>query len=380
MRKIFNIETSSEAEWDAILKIIRESFLNKYFTGFEISVPYKIYNSNAFNEWLEKLMRECRVNNSCMAYRFWRFDEHIMASDASYHKIIFRKAYAIDKEGNENLSKHCKNLENELTNAKYELSICQEQRNNYANHVEKLEEVNKHYENAVIPELKKQIEELQERNKRLMADNVLLKTLHDEHCENQKKEINLLLKQKDKLEKKLEACKNHQIDMMAYRDEVIGKISREKNELENANTAQTRYIEEFEENMKKGNEQYNKLNERYKRLKDAYDDLKFNKFSSDEKYRKLEENWSEKYNDLQNSIDLKNRRIASLEQDTKTKGDVIKQKNSEICYLKSEIEKIKILNENVKHLERENECLRELYSCAVESSKKIIDQLRKEKE
>lgn len=95
-----------------------------------------------------------------------------------------------------------------------------------------------------------------------------------EHCENQRKEIALLLKQKAKLEKKLEECKNDKFDMMAYRDDIIGKISREKNELENANKAQTRYIKEMEENMKAGNEQYKKLKDEYDSLEEKYEDKK----------------------------------------------------------------------------------------------------------
>lgn len=94
------------------------------------------------------------------------------------------------------------------------------------------------------------------------------------HCENQKKEINLLLKQKEKLEKKLEECKNDKFDMMAYRDDIIGKISREKNELENANKSQLRYINEMEANIKKGNEEYKKLKDEYDTLKDKYTDKK----------------------------------------------------------------------------------------------------------
>ena len=353
MKKIFSIETSSEAEWAAVLKIIQESFDDKYFTEFEILIPYRIYNSNAFNEWLEELMRVCRVNNS---YRFWRFDEHISTCDTSYRRIIFRKAV---------------NDEDEKT--------------------------------------------LEETYKFLNTSNGALQS----HCENQRKEINLLLKQKNKLKKELEECKNSQVDMLAYRDDIIGKISREKNKLENANKSQTRYIEKLLENIKKGNEQYNKLKEDYKALYDRklknavkeYDELKNNYYILEEAYKKLDaryngekENWSEKYGELQDSINLKNRRIASLEQGTKTQSDVINHKNSEICYLKSEIEKwkeaclrhqvdvnnfqgayteaterVNALKENIEHLERENEHLRELYSCTVESSKKIIDRLRKEK-
>ena len=141
---------------------------------------------------------------------------------------------------------------------------------------------------------------------------------------------------------------------------------------------------------------YDELKNNYYILKEAYVAL-------DDRYHREKEIWTDKYNELQDSIALKNRRITSLEQGTKTQSDVINHKNSEICNLKSEIEKwkdaylrsqvdvnnfqcayteatekVKILNENIEHLEKENEHLRELYSCAVEGSKKIIDKLRKE--
>lgn len=234
MKKIFSIETSSEAEWAAVLKIIQESFDDKYFTEFEISIPYRIYNSNAFNEWLEELMRVCRVNNS---YRFWRFDEHIATCDTSYRRIIFRKV------------------------VNDEMEIVKEQRNNYARRVEELEESIKSYEYCVVPGL-------------------------EEKCKNQAREINLLLKQKDKLEKKLEEYKNHQVDMLAYRDDVIGKISREKNKLENANKSQLRYIEEMEGNMKKGNEQYKKLRDDYDVLEEKFNKVFKNYEILEEKYEK----------------------------------------------------------------------------------------------
>lgn len=123
------------------------------------------------------------------------------------------------------------------------------------------------------------------------------------HCENQKKEINLLLKQKEKLEKELEACKNHKIDMMAYRDDIIGKISREKNELENANSSQLRYINEMEANMKKGNEEYKKLKDEYDRLEEAYEKrrsqtLKYHSVYDFEQLKKQKEYYRKKVHEL----------------------------------------------------------------------------------
>lgn len=123
------------------------------------------------------------------------------------------------------------------------------------------------------------------------------------HCENQRKEINLLLKQKEKLVKELEACKNHKIDMMAYRDDIIGKISREKNELENANSSQLRYINEMEANMKKGNEEYKKLKDEYDRLEEAYEKrrsqtLKYHSVYDFEQLKKQKEYYRKKVHEL----------------------------------------------------------------------------------
>jgi chromosome segregation ATPase len=144
--------------------------------------------------------------------------------------------------------------------------------------------------------------------------------------------------------------------------------------------------------------EYDKLKNDHNCLKEAYKAL-------DDRYNRERENFSEKYNELKDSIDSKNRMIASLEKGAKTQGNIIVQKTSEICALRSELEKykeaylrsqvdvdnfqrayteetekVKTLNENIEHLERENEHLRELYSCTVESSKKIIDKLRKGKD
>lgn len=90
------------------------------------------------------------------------------------------------------------------------------------------------------------------------------------HCKNQRKEITLLLKQKDKLKKELEECKNKRADMLAYRDDIIREIYEEKNELENVNKCQTKYIKEMEANMAKSNEQYKKLKSKYDALKEHY--------------------------------------------------------------------------------------------------------------
>lgn len=143
----------------------------------------------------------------------------------------------------------------------------------------------------------KMVSDLEESNKLLDANNSSLQS----HCENQKKEINLLFKQKDKLEKKLEACEKHQVDMLAYRDDIIGEISREKNELENANKSQTRYIEEMEENMAKGNEYVENLKHDYGILKDKYDRARYDYDALKERYDKLLKDY-EKKKHLINSI------------------------------------------------------------------------------
>ena len=149
--------------------------------------------------------------------------------------------------------------------------------------------------------------DLEEINKHLDANNSALQS----HCENQKKEINLLLKQKKKLKKELEACKNHQVDTPAYRDDIIGQISREKNELENANKAQTRYIKEMEENMKKGNEQYNELKHDYGILKGKYDRLEeaFKKLSADHDYGILKGKY-DRLNDNYNALEEKRNKLS----------------------------------------------------------------------
>lgn len=179
----------------------------------------------------------------------------------------------------------------------------------------------------------------------------------EQHNDNQRKEINQLLKANEELKREIQGLKT-----------MTGSVEKE----------------------------YDKLKNDHNLLKEAYAKL-------DDRYNREKEIWSEKHNELQDSNNLKNCRISSLEKGMKTQSDVINQKNSEICYLKSEIEKwkeaclrhqvdvnnfqgayteatekVKILNENIEHLERENEYLRELYSCTVESSKKIIDKLKKE--
>lgn len=141
--------------------------------------------------------------------------------------------------------------------------------------------------------------DLEEINKHLDFNNSSLQS----HCENQKKEINLLLKQKDKLEKKLEACEKHRVDMLTYRDDIIGKISLEKNELENANKSQLRYINEMEANMKNGNKQYKKLKDEYGALKEKYQKrcaqtLKYPSIYSFEQLKKQKEYYREKVHEL----------------------------------------------------------------------------------
>lgn len=203
------------------------------------------------------------------------------------------------------------------------------------------------------------------------------------HCENQRKEINQLLKANEDLKKEIQELKTRLGSVFAEKEKVRGNYER---------------LRQDNLGLKPFEKAYDELKNNYEVIKEAYKKL-------DDRYNREKENWSEKHNEFQDSINLKNRRIASLEQGTKTQSDVINQKNSEIRNLKVEIEnwkeaclrhqvdvnnfqgdyteateKVKILNENIEHLERENEHLRELYFCTVENNKKIIDKLRKEKE
>lgn len=98
-------------------------------------------------------------------------------------------------------------------------------------------------------------------------------TLLTRQVDNQKKEINLLLKQKDKLKKKLEACESHRVDMLAYRDNVIGMITSEKNDLKQ----ELEKVRSERETIKALNEQlkadFDVLAKNHKELGEQYHDL-----------------------------------------------------------------------------------------------------------
>lgn len=127
-----------------------------------------------------------------------------------------------------------------------------------------------------------------------------------------------------------------------------------------------------------------------------YDKLKGDHNLLKEAYKALEDRYEREKVNWMGSIIEKNQKIESLEKGAKTQSDVIDHLRSEIekwkeACLRHQVdvnnfqgaytevtEKVKVLNENIEHLERENEHLRELFSFTVESSKKIIDTLRKE--
>lgn len=137
----------------------------------------------------------------------------------------------------------------------------------------------------------------------------------EQHNDNQRKEINNLLKANEELKKEIQGLKTKLGVVFAEKEKVRGDYER------------LRQDNPFEK-------EYDTVKNNYYILKEDYEKL-------DNRYEREKEIWSEKCNELQNSIDLKNRRITSLEQGTKTQSDVIDQKNSEICYLRSEIEKWK---------------------------------------
>lgn len=135
--------------------------------------------------------------------------------------------------------------------------------------------------------------------KRLAGDNyspcVMLtedKESLEEHNDNQHKEINRLLKVNLALRKERKELKTR-----------LGYVEKEYDKLKN------------DHNLLK--EAYNKLDDRYEREKEI---------------------WSGKYNELQTTIDMKNRRITSLEQGAKNQSDVINHKKSEILNLKKDVD------------------------------------------
>ena len=173
----------------------------------------------------------------------------------------------------------------------------------------------------------------------------------EEHNDNQRKEINRLLKANEALKKEIQELKTRLGIVFAEKEKVRGDYER----LRQDNLG----LRPFEE-------AYDKLKNDYDRLKEAYKAL-------DDRWNREKEKLSEKCYELQESIDLKNRRITTL-------SGVIDQKNSEIekwkdAYLRSQVDVNNFQaafsedHEKVEKLEKENKYLRELYSCAVEDRK-----------
>ena len=76
------------------------------------------------------------------------------------------------------------------------------------------------------------------------------------------------------------------------------------------------------------------LNKEYDKLKNDHNLLKEAYVALDDRYHREKETWTDKYNELQNSIALKNRRIAALENGAKSRNDVIDHLRLEIKELK----------------------------------------------
>lgn len=129
-----------------------------------------------------------------------------------------------------------------------------------------------------------------------------------EHNDNQRKEINRLLKANEALKKEIQELKTKLGVVFAEKEKVRGDYER----LRQDNTIE---------------KEYDKLKGDHNLLKEAYKAL-------ENRYEREKVNWM-------GSIIEKNQKIASLEKGAKTQSDVIDQNNSEICYLKSELEKCK---------------------------------------
>ena len=86
MRKLFDVKTSNEHEWEAIRNVVLDSFEDKNFYGFEITIPYKIYNSSAFHSFIDQLMLDCNYHTD---KQWYRHDEHIEEVNMIARKVIF---------------------------------------------------------------------------------------------------------------------------------------------------------------------------------------------------------------------------------------------------------------------------------------------------
>ena len=220
-----------------------------------------------------------------------------------------KNVYKLSKE-NENLQK----LAKDLTEGKKAL---EESRNEWRNAT--------HEANCDKLTLLKENDSLKDtiKNLKLKINSIYGLSGLQSHCENQKKEINLLLKQKDKLKKKLEACESHKVDMLAHRDNVIGMITSERDTAKACNKV---------------------LNKNHQALSEQYSDLRLKYENADCRIAKLRDELKDKEasikmlkDDLEEVERLKIE-LATVKQEL---GDQLYYRDAEIKSLKETISNLK---------------------------------------